>query len=285
MFKKQKKNILVLCIVAFLVISLVATVAEMELDFDWIGITSNKEYRQSVPEQPEPCELDTWAHVIYPGTLHRIDMTKPGTSNSFMMIFEATNPGWWDEWYPSSIIEYPSLYALREVYQEGFYTFDFRDLGGGLIKSLGLYYSSLPSEPTEPLDFTYSPINIQSSIGINPTSTWILSPGPGNALMMVLEDLVYRDVPLSMSSISRTLGSLLSGRECELDISAFNIKDLVPRTASSTTTDYTDDTSSRSLITEHLKEINLSTTPTPGAIVLGCIGAGLLGCLRRCRIL
>ncbi len=284
MFKKQKKNILVLCIVAFLVISLVATVAEMELDIDWIGITSNKEYQQGVLQEPKPCELDTWAHVIYPGTLHRIDTTKPGTSSPFMM-FETTNPGWWDEWYPSSIIEYPSLYALWEVYPEGFYTFDFRDLGSGLIKSLGFYYSSLPTEPTEPLDFTYPSMNVQSGIGINPTSTWSLSPGPDDALMMVLEDLVYWHVPLSMSSISWTPGSLFADRKCELDISVFNFKDLGPGTASTTTTDDTGDTSSRSLITERLKEINFSTIPTPGAIVLGFIGAGLIGCLRRCRII
>jgi len=284
MFKKQKTNILVLCIVAFLVISLVATVAEMELDIDWISITSYKECRKGVPKKTEPCEFDTWAHVIYPGTLHRIDITKQGASSPFMM-YEANNPGWWDEWVPSSMIEYPSLSALREVYPEGFYTLDFRDIGGGLIKSLSLYYSSLPREPTEPVDFIYPSMNDQSGIGINPTYTWNVSPGPGDALMMVLEDLVCRDVPVSISSISRTPGSLLAGREYELDISVINIKDLGYGTAPTTTTDYTGDTSLHSLITEHLKEINFSTIPTPGAIVLGCIGVGLVGCLRRCRTL
>jgi len=285
MFKKQKTNILVLCIVAFLVISLVATVDEMELDIDWIGITSNKEYRQGVPRESEPCEFDTWAHVIYPGTLHRIDITKTGASSPFMMMYEATNPGWWNEWDPSSIIEYPSLSALREVYLEGFYTLDFRDIGSGLIKNLSFYYSSLPSEPTEPVDFIYPSMNYQSSIGINPTSTWSISPRPGDALMMVLEDLVYWDVPLSMSSTSWTPGSLLASRECELDISVFNIKGLVPGTAFPTTTDDTRDTSSYFLITENPNEINFSTIPTPGAIILGCIGVGLIGWLRRCRIL
>jgi len=202
-----------------------------------------------------------------------------------MMIFEATNPGWWDEWYPSSIIEYPSLYALREVYPKGFYTFDFRDLGGGLIKSLGFYYNSLPSEPTEPVDSIYPSMNDLSGIGINPTFTWSLSPGSVDALTVVLEDLVYWDVPVSMSSISRTPGSLLAHRESVFDISVFNIKDLVPGTASPTMAYYTDDTSSRSLITERLKEINFSTIPTPGAIVLGCIGVGLIGWLCKCRIL
>jgi hypothetical protein len=283
MFKKQKTNILAPCIVAFLVISLVASVAEMELDIDWIGITSYKECRDGLPKDPELGEFDIWAHVVYPGSLHRIDITKPGASSPFMTMYEATNHGWWDEWDPSSIIEYPSLSALREVYHEGFYTLNFRDIGVGLIKSLSFDYSILPSKPTGEVDFIHLSTIDQRGIGINPTFTWSVNSGPGDAFMMVLEDLAYWDVPLSISSISWTPSSLLAGREYELDISAINIKDW--GTAFTTMTDYTGDTSSYAPITEHLNEINFSPTPTPGALVLGCIGVGLIGWLRRRRIL
>ena len=279
MFKKQKTSIFVLCIVAFLVISLVASLAEMELDIDWIGITSYKECRDGLPKDPEPCEFDIWAHVVYPGSLHHIDITKPGASSPFMTMYEATNPGWWDEWDPSSIIEYPSLSALREVYQEGFYTRNFRDIGSGLIKSLSFDYSIPPSKPTGEVDFIHLSTIVQSGIGI----TGSVNPGPGDALMMVLEDLAYWDVPLSISSISWTPDSLLADREYELYISAINIKDW--GSAFTTMTDYTDDTSSYSPITEHLNEINFSPIPTPGALVLGSIGVGLIGWLRRRRIL
>ena len=285
MFKKQRTSILVLCIVAFLVISFVASLAEMELDIDWIGITSYKEFRDGVPKDPEPGEFDIWAHVVYPGTLHRIDITKPGASSPFMTMYEATNPGWWDEWDPSSIIEYPSLSALREVYQEGFYTLNFRDIGSGLIKSLSFDYSIPPSKPTGPMDFIHLSTIVQSGIGINPTFMGSVNPGPGDALMMVLEDLAYWDVPLSISSISWTPGSLLADREYELYISVNNIKDWGTGTTFTTMTDYTGDTSSYAPITEHLNEINVSTIPTPGALVLGSIGVGLIGWLRRSRTL
>jgi len=285
MFKKQKTSILVLCIVAFLVISFVTSLAEMELDIDWIGITSYKECRDGVPKDPEPCEFDICAHVVYPGTLHRIDITKPGASSPFMMMYEATNPGWWDEWNPSFDIEYPSLSALRAVYPKGFYTLGFRDIGGGLIKSLSFDYSSLPSEPTGPVDFIYPSINDQSGIGINPTFTWSVSPGAGDALMMVLEDIVYWDVPVSISSISWTTDSLLASREYELYISVINIKDLVGGLAFTPMTDYTDDKFSYSPMTEYLNEINFSPIPASGALVLSSIGIVVVGWLRRCRIL
>ena len=101
--------------------------------------------------------------------------------------------------------------------------------------------------------------------------------------MMVLEDLAYWDVPLSISSIPWTPGSLLADREYELYISAINTKDR--GTAFTTMIDYTGETFSYSFMTEYPNEINSSTIPAPGALVLSSIGIGLVGWLRRQRTL
>lgn len=283
MFKKQKSGILALCIVAFLVISLAITLTEMELDIDWTGITSYKEYRDDVPRDTEPGEFDNWAHVIDADTLHRIDITKPCAFSPFMTMYEASNLSWWDKWCPSFVIEHPSRSALRAVCSEGFCTLDFHSIGGGLSKNLSFDYSSLANEPTGAADFIYPSMNDKSGISINLTLMLSISPGAGDALMMVLENLVYRDVPVSISSILRTPGFILAGREHEPDIPVININYCGAGTAFPTMTDYTGDTSSYSLMTEYPNEINFSTTPVPGALVLGGVGIGVVGWLRRRR--
>jgi hypothetical protein len=233
---------------------------EDDLDIDWIGMTSCKQFRDGVPQGPNPWSLDIWVRVVNPGTLHHIDVTKPGGTSPFVTMYEEATPGWW---VCSLDDNYASLPALREVYTEGIYTLDLLNSEGGLIKSLDIDCDNLPGEPTEPVDFIYPSENGQTGISVNPTFTWDVSPSAADASMRVLEndEVVYLEAPVSISSTSWTPGSLQYGYEYELDVSVMNIKDWAGGPTFPTMTDDTGDTFFYSYMIEYLNEIVFTTLP------------------------
>ena len=235
------------------------TTAESRLDIDRLGISACKQFRDGVAQGPYPWSLDIGVSVADPGALHHVEITKPADSDPFVTLYEeAAPPGWWS---CSLDDDYASLSALRVVYPEGTYTFDFLDSGGVLIKSLSINYTDLPGEPTEPVEFTYPSTNGQSGISVNPTFTWSVSPDAGDALMMCVDndEVVYFVAPVSIASTSWTPGHLLAHHNYELDVFVVNIKDWAGGPAFPTMTDGTGDTFCYSHTIEYLNEIVFTT--------------------------
>ena len=257
MLKELKNNIFVLGLVAILGILLVTPMAKADLDIDLIGISSLKQFRDGVPQGPDPWSLDIGVRVVDSGALHHIDITKPGDLSPFVTLNEEAASGSWD---CSLDDDYESLDDLKAVYEEGTYKFDFRKNDDVLIKSLDIAYS-YPVEPTEPVEFTYPSTDGQTDVSVIPTFTWNVSPDAGDALMTVVEDdeVVYFDAPVSTSSTSWTPGPLLADHDYELDVFVVNIKDWAGGPEFPTMTDSTGDTFSYSYTTEYLNEIVFTT--------------------------
>jgi len=263
MLKEQKNNVFVLGLVAILGILSVTPMAKADLDIDLLGISCCKQFRDGEPQGSYPWSLDILLSVVDPGALHHIDITKPGDSDPFVTLYEEATPAGW--WGCSLDDDYYSLSALRAVYQEGTYKFDFRDIGDGLIRSLNIDYTALPGEPTEPVEFIYPSMDSQTGISVNPTFTWSVSPDAGDALMTVIDndETVYFDAPVSISSTSCTPGPLLDYHDYELDVFVVNIKDWTGGPEFSTMTDNTGDTFSYAHTIEYLNEAYFTTGPEP----------------------
>ena len=65
MFKEKKTSIVVLCIVAFLVISLATSVVEAAFDIDWLAITSYKDGEKY--QQVSHMEVQFWESKLQEG--------------------------------------------------------------------------------------------------------------------------------------------------------------------------------------------------------------------------
>ena len=255
MFKEQKTNTVVLALVAILGVLLVAPTAKAELDIDWICITSCKSHLNSVPVT-FPWRFEIWVYVADPGSLNYINVYKPGASTPFATMYEeGPSPRWGDY---DSPISYSSLADLVIDYPNGLYTFEFYNSSHVLLRSVALDYSNL-SIPVNPVDFTYPSVDGQTGIPTNPTCTWTVDPGDGNALMMGLEDGVsYKAVPVSMTTTSWAPGPLQPNDECELEVSVCTVKNWGGGPAFPTDT-VDDDEFQYSLMIEYLNEINFFT--------------------------
>jgi len=259
MFKEQKINIFVQTILAVLLISLSTTVTEAAVDIDWLAITTYKDHNNGTP-LPNPWGIDIWVYATNPGNLNYIEVTKPGGSVPFATMYETDNSGFWDF---SALVEYNSLPDLRAVYPLGTYTFVFYDSSNNELDSVSLDYN-ITNMPSMPVDFTNPSVNGQI-ISTNPTFTWTVDPGAGDALMRVLEDVIteetfYADAPVSMTSTSWAPGLLIAGRQHELDVSVLEVQDWVgPDWPTTTTTD--GDLFAYSLMNEYFNEINFLTMP------------------------
>ena len=96
MLKEQKSNVFVLGLVSVLGILLVTPTAKADLDIEWICITSCKTHSDGVPEI-SPWQFEMWVYVVDPGILHHIDVTKPGDSIPFAIMYEeGSTPRWGD---------------------------------------------------------------------------------------------------------------------------------------------------------------------------------------------
>jgi len=170
------------------------------------------------------------------------------------MYEEGPTPRWGDYDSPAS---YSSLADLVIDYPNGVYTFEFYDSSNVLLRSVALDYSSL-SIPGNPVDFTY-PVDGQTGIPTNPTCTWTVDPGDGDALMMFLEDGVsYKVVPAPMTTTSWAPGPLQPNDECDLEVSVCTVKNWGGGPAFPTDT-VDGDEFQYSLMIEYLNEINFFT--------------------------
>ena len=87
----------------------------VDLDIEWIAITSCKYHIDGIPEGDNPWRFSIWIDIVDAGDLDHIDVTKPGDSTSFATLIESY-PGWWDyDWSA----DYPDLAILRLDYTEG----------------------------------------------------------------------------------------------------------------------------------------------------------------------
>ena len=275
MLKEKKNNIFVLCIVAILGILLATPTPAAALDIDAIYMTSCKDHLDGTA-YTDPWVFEVWMEFGDTSSLHHINVTTPGGSGPFT-IYDGY-------WHYESPTDYSSLGDLRDDYPTGTYTFDFRDSSDIQLNFVELDYSGI-SESLNAVDFTYPSEDGQTGIDIEPTFTWTIDPGAGDALGMWLWDLVtqddvYEDAPVSMDTLDWAPGSLLPNHTYWLEVSVFRIKD-PPTEFGLPTMTVNDDTFGYALLMEHMNEIEFTTVPEPATIAL--LGLGGLVLIRRRR--
>jgi len=173
----------------------------------------------------EPWDFDIGIRVWDKGSLHHIHITKPGDSIPFYTMYQG-DYGWWV--FDSTPSDFPSLAALRDLYPEGTYKFEFRASDETLLRTILLDYSGL-TLPTSTVNFNkYPSTNGQTDISINTTLTWTAATA-GNALLVTVEDVLTEDAVFQSSPLPFTTGHCNPGplefsHDYLLEIPVMNIK-------------------------------------------------------------
>ncbi len=234
----------------------VTSVPEARLDIEQITIMTECEYLNGLPDGSTPWDFEIEVSVSDPGTLHHIDVLKPGSTSASLAMFE-NEPNSWSSDPP----KHTSLAALRTDYPEGIYTFEFRDNGNALLKTIALNYSGL-SAPTDNVDFTYPGEDGQTNISANPTFTWTVDPGAGDLLYPGVDDEVtgdgvYGGLPMPMTTQSWSPGVLSPEHEYHLDVTIRRVRDWVGPELPTTT--IAGDTFVQNLTFDYINTISFTT--------------------------
>jgi len=260
------KRLITICAVVGLIMAVTGT-AQADLDIDAIVITSCKSHLDGIAPT-DPWRFEVWIDLAATGDLHHIDVTLPAGGLSDFTIYDS----YWE--YDSN--DYSSLALLQDDYPTGEYTFEFFDVAT-LLDSVILDYSGI-DEPLNPVDFTHPGYDGETGISTDPTFTWTIDSGDGNALYMWLDnDDWYENGPVSMDTASwGPLGPLDPNHTHELEVSVINVKGLEPEPAFPTMTTVGGDEFKYGLWIEHLNEIGFTTVPEPATIALLGLGGLLL---------
>jgi hypothetical protein len=195
------------------------------LDIERIGIMTECEYVDGIPNGPYPWDFEIEVLVSDPGELHHINVTNPISALVESETIYETEPGLWGFDPPKDA----SLSDLREKYPEGNYTFEFYDSENSLLKTVYIGYSDL-SAPASPVDFTYPSSNGETGVSTDPTFTWTIAENAGDILGPGIDDeetgsLVYYGGLVPMTTLSWSPGLLEPDHDYHLDVTVSKIKD------------------------------------------------------------
>jgi hypothetical protein len=195
------------------------------LDIERIGIMTECEYVDGIPDGLYPWDFEIDVYVSEPGALDHINVTNPPGALVVSETIYQTGPGLWEFDPPKDA----SLDDLRDKYPEGIYAFEFYDGENSLLKTVYLDYSGLLA-PADPVDFTYPSSNGETGVSTDPTFTWTIAADAGDVLAPGIDDeetgeQVYYGGLLPMTTLSWIPGPLEPDHDYHLDVTVSKIKD------------------------------------------------------------